>query len=124
MSGVGTNGLGVGADPTGAGSAEDSRQPPAEVILPPHRNYFKIKTRNILKTLEKVFDDDDVDIVAIKIPPYWGYVYMHKEDFQALMRGEEVTLTITTGPPFNKFGITEAWTSGTFSRRFFTQVVR
>ncbi|MEM4591729.1 MAG: hypothetical protein QW555_07875 [Nitrososphaerota archaeon] len=101
-------GEGRGAAPVGPGAAVDSGQAQVwEIILP---NWFRVRTRNPLKTLKKIFSED-IDMVAIRFPKALGYIYLCSEDLTRLLSGEEVRVTVTTGPPFNRWGICEAWTA-------------
>lgn len=109
---------GYGAAAAGAAAASDARQPQIwEIILPPSYGWFKIKTKNPLRTMQKIFwDNDDVDRVAVRSQKMFNYVYVTREDLEKLLEGEKVRLRVTTGPPFNRWGICEAWSTATFSR--------
>lgn len=92
-----------------------------EIILPADFNYFRIKTKNPIKTLQKVLPKAEVVAVCPPSNKSVIYFYIDKEEFEKLMNGESIRVTTTT-IPFNGYGrgILEAWGTITISLNFFS----
>lgn len=73
------------------------------------QNGFTIKTKNLQKTLEKLFSDEAIDVVAVTHEGALQWVYIHREGFEALKNGEEITATTTLTPFSSLRGTVEAF---------------
>lgn len=93
--------------PWGAISPTPAGGSPAEVWEVVTQTGFKVRTKNPVRTLDKLFRHTYK--VAVKPPTYEVFYYVTKDDWDALRNGEKVTVPTTLTPFLYRKGMVEAW---------------
>lgn len=72
---------------------------------------IKFKTKDIIRTLQKLVGNENLVTVAIKREGDFAWIWLDREDIQCLLNGYEVRITWTLYPTLK--GV--AWGTGTTS---------